>query len=193
MSEGIQKLRQDLEILEAMAAEMDSYLKSEVLFWPMENGNMPRLTLGGYLMRQHRLLALRDLLTEEEAGRLDQAVEQFNAALVEKIVRLEQHANQELEARLRQWGEYLKDLSRESSSSAYYATAVEPRVMITALLNKLKLPPYRLEPRVTQQVTMYDNNLRRRWKSGEFIWPQEWQPAYPDSTYWWLYGHPSGS
>jgi hypothetical protein len=191
MSEGIEKLRQDLEILAAMGAEMDNYLKSDVLFWPMTNGTMPRLTLGGYLMRQHRLLALENLLTEDERARLEAAVTEFNAALVEKIVRLEQRANQELEARLRQWGEYLKDLARESGSSgAYYGTAVEPRAMMTALINKLKLPPYQLEPRIPQQLGMYDNNLRRRWQSGDFVWPEEWQPAYPEGTYWYLYGKP---
>lgn len=191
MSDGIEKLREDLEILEEMAAEMDSYLKSEVLFWPMAKGGMPRLTLGGYLMRQHRLVELKGLLSDEEKARLDAAVEQFNGALVEKVVRLEQRANQELEARLRQWGEYLNDLARESgSSSAYYATAVEPRVMITALINKLKLPPYRLEPRVPDQVAMYDNNLRRRWDSGEFVWPEAWRAAYPEGSYWYLYGKP---
>jgi hypothetical protein len=191
MSDGIEKLREDLEILEEMAAEMDSYLKSEVLFWPMAKGNMPRLTLGGYLMRQHRLVELKALLTDDERASLDAAIEQFNKALVEKVVRLEQRANQELEARLRQWGEYLNDLARESgSSSAYYATAVEPRAMITALINKLKLPPYRLEPRIPEQVAMYDNNLRRRWQSGNFVWPEEWRPAYPEITYWYLYGKP---
>jgi len=191
MSEGIEKLRQDLEILAAMAAEMDSYLKSDVLFWPMENGGMPRLTLGGYLMRQHRLTALKELLSDEEKARLDSAIAQFNGALVEKVVRLEQRANQEVEARLRQWGEYLNELARGSgSSSAYYATAVEPRAMISALVNKLRLPPYELESHIPQQVTMYDNNLRRRWHSGDFVWPEDWQPAYSESTYWYLYGKP---
>ena len=191
MSEGMEKLRQDLEIIEAMAAEMDSYLKSDVLFWPMTNGNLPRLTLGGYLMRQYRLLALEDLLDEGEKERLDTAVSQFNEALVEKIVRLEQRTHQELEARMRQWAEYLKDLSRESaSSSAYYATAVETRAMISALVNKLKLPPYQLNDRILQQITMFDGNLRRRWHSGDFVWPEEWQPAYPKAVYWWLYGGP---
>ncbi|MFZ0546718.1 MAG: hypothetical protein WAM60_14830 [Candidatus Promineifilaceae bacterium] len=190
MSDGIEKLRQDLEILAEMAAEMDSYLKSDVLFWPMTNGAMPRLTLGGYLMRQHRLVALKGLLSDDEKAQLDTAVAQFNAALVEKVVRLEQRANQEIEARLRQWGEYLNDLSRGSGASSYYATAVQPRIMVAALVNKLSLPPYRLEGRAPEQIAMYDGNLRRRWQSGDFVWPEAWQPAYPERSYWYLYGHP---
>jgi hypothetical protein len=62
--------------------------------------------------------------------------------------------------------------------------------MITALVNKLKLPPYQLESRIPQQINMYDSNLRRRWHSGGFVWPEEWQPAYPEAVYWYLYGKP---
>ena len=53
----------------AMAAEMDAYLKSDVLFWHMSASRMPALTLGGYLMRQHRLLILRKLLSDPKTNR----------------------------------------------------------------------------------------------------------------------------
>src|SRR5688500_2426298 len=61
MAHAAARLSEDLEVLEAMAAEMNEYLKSEVLFWPMRQGNLPRLTIGGYLMREHRLRALAEL------------------------------------------------------------------------------------------------------------------------------------
>ncbi|HEX6387568.1 MAG TPA: hypothetical protein VF177_23110 [Anaerolineae bacterium] len=191
LAKGKEKLSQDLAILEAMAAEMEDYLKSEVLFWRMMKGNMPMLTLGGYLMREHRLLELRHLLDEEEQARLDAAVKQFNQALVERVVRFEQKAHQELEARIRQWGEYLRDLHGDAKAAAVnYETAVENRAMITAVIDKLQMAPYRLEPRVLEQVDLLDRNLRRRWQPGDFIWPEEWLPAYPQTEYWWLYGRP---
>ncbi|MCI0397143.1 MAG: hypothetical protein L0332_35590 [Chloroflexi bacterium] len=191
MTDGQNKLDRDLEILEAMAAEMEEYLRSSVLFWPMARGDLPRLTLGGYLMRQHRLTALRHLLGEKEVARLDAAVEKFNQALVEKVVRFESRAHEELHARLRQWGEYLNDLNDTSGAAGdYYESAVETRAMIAALVEKLQMPPYRLEERVAQQLGLLDNNLRRRWQPGDFVWPEAWQPAYPQSEYWWLYGRP---
>ena len=101
MSEAIKKLKRDLAILEVMAAEMDEYLINTSLFWPLPDTSMPRLTLGGYLMRQHRLVRLRDLLGEDEQARLDQAISQYNQALVEKVVRFEGRAHEELHARLR--------------------------------------------------------------------------------------------
>lgn len=191
MSTGIEKLQRDLAILEAMASEMDEYLMSDVLFWRMIKGSMPMLTLGGYLMRQHRLLALRHLLDKEEQGRLDAAVIKFNMALDEKIVRFEQKTKTELEARIRQWSEYLRDLDQAPESAGVnYGTAVDTRAMLEAILDKLRMPPYQVPARLPEQVRMLDTNLRGHWRPGDFIWPDEWKPAYPVADYWWLYGRP---
>jgi hypothetical protein len=188
MSEGIEKLQRDLVVLEAMVAEMPAYLRSDVLFWPMGSGSMPRLTLGGYLMRQHRLQTLADLLSEAEQERLNTAVRTFDDATQETIVRLEEKAHTELEARIRQWGESLREM--KNMSVAYYRTAVETRAMIAALVNKLQSKPYELQSRFVSQVNLLDGNLRNNWQSGDFIWPPEWEPAYPRLNYWWLYGQP---
>lgn len=191
MSDGIDKLKKDLVILEAMAADMDDYLQSISLFWPLGKPSLPKLTLGGYLMRQHRLTILRDLLDEGEQARLDRAIDQFNAALDEKVVRFEQRAHEELHARLRQWSEYLKEMPRESLRIGdYYASAVDARLMIAALLEKLSLPPYQLDENVVEETGVYDRVLRNYWAPGDFVLPAEWKPAYPQADYWWLYGHP---
>lgn len=191
MPEAIEKLRQDLKILEAMAAEMDEYLKSQTLFWPLSDSSLPRLTLGGFSMRQYRLSQLREMLEPGEQARLDAAIERFNEALVEKVVRFEQHAHEELHARLRQWSEYLRDLSKESFAAGdFYPSAVQTRVMIEALVDKLKMPPYEFNERVFTEIEAYDKALRNYWRPGDFVWPDEWQPAYPRAVYWWLYGRP---
>jgi hypothetical protein len=190
MSEAAERLREDLRILEAMAHDMDEYLRSQTLFWPL-SPSLPRLTLGGYLMRWHRLDLLAGLLDEEERARLKATQEQFSAALVEKIVRFEQRAHEELHARIRQWSEYLKELRRPSLGAGdYYSSAVEPRVMIAALLDKLQMPPYELDRNVAEQVRIYDNMLHNHWQTGDFVWFEEWKLAYPRYHYWWLYGRP---
>jgi len=191
VSEETGKLKQDLRVLEAMAAEMDDYLRNENLFWPLDDSSMPRLTLGGYLMRQHRFNALREQLDETEQKRLDAAESLYNEALVEKVVAFEQRAHEEIRARLRQWNEYLKELRDPSvAAGAYYSSAVETRAMLSALLNVLESPPYRLDRRVLNEIMSFDRVLANYWESGDFIWPEEWIPAYPRQSYWWLYGHP---
>ena len=185
------KLAQDLAILVAMASELEAYLNSDVLFWRMGKAGMPALTLGGYLMRQHRLLALRDQLTNEQFHELDAALIAFNNALDERIVRFEKKAHRELEARLRQWGEFLNEVERGvATSKSNYSTVVEVRAMISALQEQLLLAPFTLDERITQQTAHLDTQLRRLWESGEFVWPSAWQPAYPPLEYWWLYGNP---
>lgn len=191
MTQGEDKLAQDVHVLSAMAEEMEAYLNSDVLFWHMSEAGMPVLTLGGYLMRQHRLLALYDSLSEEQQAEVDAAVAQFNQTLEERTVRFEQKAHRELDARLRQWEEYLKDLERgQAGNKSNYGTAVEARAMIAALTDYLQLAPYQLEDRVSQRTALLDGRLRSRWEAGDFIWPEAWQEAYPRAEYWWLYGAP---
>lgn len=194
MSPKVDKVHEDLKILTAMAAEMDDYLKSETLYWPMIHGDMPKLTLGGYFMRQHRLFHLTDALNDQERARLETAVQQFQQALAEKVVRAEQHAHEELGVRARQWGTYLNDVQRERALAAVnYETAVENRVMAEALVHFLRTPPYELEGSAARNLQMMDAGLRRYWQPGDFVWPPVWQKAYPEAAYWWLYGRPRKS
>jgi len=191
MTDGIQKIEQDVVILAAMADQMDDYLKSDILFWKMGQSGMPMLTLGGYLMRQYRLLTLSDLLSEVKQKEVETAVIQFNTVLVEKIVRFEAKAHTELEARMRQFEAYLRDLRNGQATGVNYGTAVEPRAMIAALVDKLRMAPYQLDRQVPTRVENLDRNLRQRWVPGDFIWTEAWQPAYPIGEFWWLYGKPN--
>lgn len=191
MHDGNERLAQDVAVLVAMAGQMGEYLDSEILFWPLGRGGMPMLTLGGYLLREHRLLALSDLLTPEQRTQVDAAVFQFNQVLSNRVVRFEDKAHHELEARLRQWEEYLKDIDRGTfDRNSNYDTAVETRAMIHALLDRLGMPPYRTETRPAQHLALLDTRLQGRWQPGSFVWPEEWTPAYPRAEYWWLYGSP---
>ncbi len=191
MAQGDDKLTQDVRVLSTMVAEMEQYLNSDVLFWHLSQGGMPALTLGGYLMRQQRLLALYDSLSEEQQAEVDKAVAQFNRALEERTVRFEEKAHRELDARLRQWEEYLKDLEQgRAQAKSSYGTAVEARAMIAALTDYLQLAPYQLDDRVLARTALLDKRLRSRWVPGDFVWPEELQDAYPQSEYWWLYGAP---
>lgn len=189
MDKGEAKLARDVDVIEAMATEMADYLDSNVLFWPMGLSNMPMLTVGGYLMREHRLLALRDQLSAEDQARLAAAVARFNDVVANRVVRFEDKANEELEARLRQWQEYLKELVNDTADkNSNYSTSVDTRAMIDALMRRLEMPPHQLTDRSVQHLAMLDSTLRNRWHSGDFVWPEGWEPAYPREDYWWLYG-----
>ena len=177
MSNETGKLHQDLTILIAMAAGMDGYLLRKDLFQTIQPG-MPQLTLGGYLLRQHRLQALQgSLLNADEQARLTEAVAQFEQAKASRATYFAQKGEREYKSRLRQWREYLRDLAEGASRGSGYATRVEVR----AMLEYLPAP-------ANSDLAALDAQLRQHWQAGAFVWPADWQTAYPADRYWWLYG-----
>lgn len=184
-------LAHDLAILEEMAGKMDAYLASDTLDWTIPRANMPKLTIGGYLMRQQRLLALEDRLTADQQRRLHDAIARYDAALHEKVVRYETRAHQELRARIAEWMSYLKDTkNRITCEKHYYTGIVDTRVVIEVLVESLEKPPYRLEPDIGQTMGALDRKLKGLLRSQAFIWEPLWESAYPQEKHWWLYGCP---
>ena len=190
MDDKPSKLERDVDILAAMAAEMKDYLRHEVLFWPLSEGNMPRLTLGGFFLRAHRLQALSHLLTPEAQGRVKSAMAEFAAASQGYTVIIEQKAHEEIATRLRQWQTSMREWQETGPNESLYAAAVEGRAMLAALLNRLSQPPFQLDNALVERMWGLDQILRGRWRNGSFVWPAEWTPAYPQANYWWLYGLP---
>ena len=191
MKEERHTAKRDLAILEVMVAEMNAYLMSEATHWTMEKGDMPKLTIGGCLMRCRRLPIVRDRLDETAQQRLDKAVQTFANALSENVVRFEKRMHQELHARLADWSNYLRHMaSRMMADVDYFASVVDTRAVIEVMIDELQKPAYQFDKQILEQVTTLDNNLKGRWQIGEFVWPVVWQPAYPPETYWWLYGRP---
>jgi hypothetical protein len=190
---GQDLLKRDLAILEAMVDGMPEYLMSDAAVWAMRRGDMPPLTIGGCLMRLRRLSRLQNQLLGEERVALAEARDAFDEALREKVVRFEQRAYGELNARLREWTTYLRDLAHSSKIAGdrgRYAATVDTRILIDELTDKLGEHPYRLDGRVARDIAALDRRLRPMWQPGDFVLDAVWQPAYPADRYWWLYGRP---
>jgi hypothetical protein len=180
------KVVTDLAHMAVMAEEMEAYLRSDVLFWPL--GGRPMLTLGGYLMRQHRLLALADSLDLEQQATLNTAVSQFMAATHDKIVRFETKASREIEARIRQWSEHLRDVDKAKKDSSLYKSGIETRIMLTLLLERLEHSPYKEKPELAKRLEMIDMGVWVRWKKGAFVLDEVLEPVYDPKIFWYLFG-----
>ena len=141
-------------------------------------------------MRQQRLIALFDLLTPAQQGQLQAAMTLYHTALEDRTVIFEQKAHKELDSRLRQWSEHLRDMRSDRGLAVNYGTAVEVRVMIEALARQLQKFPYQLNPEFIYRLKNVDAGLLASWSKGDFVWPEEWQAAYPKAEWWWLYGRP---
>lgn len=187
------KLEKDLAIAAAMAAEMAAYLDSDLTAMPLGAAGMPALTLAGYLLRRERLASL----AEEQLSAADQTLwavveDTFDAALRERVVRVEAKAHAELGIRFREWDRHVQELTGHGSNrpADYYPTMVTSRVMLAALLVFLSQDPYQLASPVVVQLARLDSVLRRSWQPGAFVWAPAWALAYPRQQFWFLYGLP---
>jgi hypothetical protein len=191
MTKGTKKLKQDLEIIQAMVEELTNYLNSDVLFWPMFKASYPKMTLGGYFMRQRRLQRLSYLLNDSEQDKLRQIAIQFNELTFDKKALLLKKGTQELRTRVNQWKEHLLEYwDSEIIEEHFYAADAEVRTMIADLIFGLEIDLSQVDKDLLYQIDSLDDSLRANWQEGDFIWPEEWFPAYGRSDYWWLCGMP---
>ncbi|MCB0000901.1 MAG: hypothetical protein KDE56_34300, partial [Anaerolineales bacterium] len=89
------------------------------------------------------------------------------------------------------WDVYLQEITdNRDEYIAYYNTHATDRTILKAIFDFMQ-PPYRPNLRAQHDLELLDYVLRGKWEAGDFIWPQVWQPAYPQDPYWWLYGRPA--
>lgn len=189
MTTGYENLVTDLKIVEQMMAGMRDYLNSKSVYSKKIDHNLMYITLGGYLMRQQRLTTLISDLDPAQQTRLREVVEKFDLIRRTQPSVFEKKATQELQARLREWERAMRELFDDGRPSmAFYRNDVEKRVMIKALLNALKTDATLIKPEILGKLDRLDKQLRTRWRSGSFIWPTEFEAAYPLDDYWWLHG-----
>ncbi len=186
-------LEGDLTIFEVMVAHMPEYLSGESIDWRLRDQapEMPKLTIGGCLMRQQRLHTVAALLSPQQQERLQTAHARLQHLMMHNVVRFEQKTHQELRARLREWLDCLRAIQwHKGEEQCYYEDKVDTRVVVAAIVAQMQQPPFRLEEDVPAELAALDNNLRQRWQDGPFLWHEVWQEAYPQETYWYLYGRP---
>lgn len=180
----------DLAYLANGLDELESYLLSDELFWPL-TGRPPgkstfffKLTLGNLLLSMQRLSAyeLGHTFTAAEnaeytrlRSRLDAMQQKWQSAWQRK-------ADQEYPSRFNQWMHILQDLKKEKEGNAsYYLNDVRIRALLELLA------PYTEESQ-RYDLAALDSALRAMLKPAPFIWGEELSPGFPEETFWYLYG-----
>ncbi|GAB4481563.1 MAG: hypothetical protein Kow00124_29460 [Anaerolineae bacterium] len=181
-------LDQDLAFVEAMSAELKSYLLADELYWPLRGpgGVLPQGTLGGLLLRLHRLATLGDQLTPEERMRVTELAGQVQDELSTWGVQVDARLKREARARLRGWTQYLDELEQNPDRYAPdYRAQVEGRTVLALLLERLEGLPD-----LAQELAALDSRLRGLTEPGPFVWDEAQQAAFPPGRFWWLYVQP---
>ena len=184
-------LERDVRTVQEMAARLVPYIYENELYGQMP-GDLPRLTVGGLLMRLRRLSAVSDLLKPAQRTALQAAQEQLDKVRKEWAVAYEGKLQQEFKARISGVEQFLSECG-ESPRSCFdnYPSGIEKRVMAEELRDEATARNA-LPSEFQAALTNVDNKLRRYVKKGGgFIWDERLETAYPPDKYWFLYVTPA--
>lgn len=180
-------IKRNLNALTAMASNLVPYLYEDELFGHL-GGNLPKLTIGGLLMRVHQLRQLEPQLSAKQQQELHDAVMNWESERSEWMTHYEQKILRELESRLGALRWYLDDCAKDPGAcNNGWLNEAEKRTMIEHLVTEAAEFDI-LTDELQGQLAGIDSNIRQFHKAGDFIWPAQLQDVYPQSTYWWLYG-----
>jgi hypothetical protein len=165
---------EDLQFLTEGLPQLQDYLLSKELYWPLGN-SLPRLTPGSLLLTLARLGVTRPDQAQAFQTVLDSARVRWRAAWEKKAAR-------EMANRLRLWSQYLSDHQYAPESAGLYSTEVRGRAILQLLLAEVPDVPEKMA------LAELDIVLQAGLTPGEFIWETGWRPAFPMTDYWFLYG-----
>jgi hypothetical protein len=172
-----------------MAEHLDPYLYQDELYGTLGRSK-PKLTVGGLLLRLHRLEALQEQLAPAQAEAFVLAQAGLESARADWATRYGEKIKHELQARQRSFVWFLDDCDEKPKTCvSAYPVEAEKRTIIHHLLAEGETRGLDLAEESRLQAAL-DDRLRRRFKPGAFIWPAALQPAYPSGRFWWLYGGP---
>jgi len=110
-------LDRDLRVLAAMASSLTPYLYEDEVYGQL-GGSLPKLTLGGLLMRLYRLSHLENLLDAHQQDTVRDARLNFEAAKAEWTAHYEQKLVRELQSRMEALDYFVRECVEDASTSA---------------------------------------------------------------------------
>jgi hypothetical protein len=167
---------QDLAYFRAGIEDLQDYLLSKELYWPL-SGDMPRLTLGGLLLALYRIRARQQRNIQDLTRQLNEVHAKWRVAWENKAIR-------EIHARLDLWRNYLLDYRADPDEYANaYPHEVQYRTMVDLLAEELPSTVRELDPLVS-----LDRILKGYFVPGLFVWETGLASSFPRDEYWFLYG-----
>ena len=187
-----EQLDHDLHVVEAITANLKTYLLGESIYCPLSKvrpaaHQLPQGTLGGLLSRLHRLRGMREHLTPEQRRTLEEAQAEADEQLKRWAVQAEQLAAREARARAGSWLRYVEEL--EAAPRTYapeYPTQARTRTALALLLSFLG----DAAGDATNRMRAADELLKTLPAAHQFVWPEPFRAAYPEREFWWLYLKP---
>jgi len=178
-----------LQAFTNMLSELEEYLLSPELFWPLSHRSsaipQDRLTLGNLLLTLDQLNALRHTWDSELEATFQKSYQLWEDAQGRWQSAIENKAGQEISSRMNLWRAYLSDLDEGQGAAFDYSSEVRNRLIIERLFDLgLSRDPWEKE---LQRLDQLNRSLST---PGTFIWSESLESQYPQNQYWFLYLKP---
>ncbi len=183
----------DLEIAEAMVAELEDYIVKDELYRTLivrtaaGDENM-RMTGGALLARLHRLQGERPDLAPAQQQRLD-AVQRTAESVIRSLRgRFHERLHREMKARLDSLRWFLDECHEDRQRCrTEFPFEMRNRQRIEEILKEVGT---NLPADLKEQLQQVDRRIREIAVGGEFTWDPRVQRIYPPDRYWYLYMRP---
>jgi hypothetical protein len=187
-------VKTNLRFLEAMIKELEAYVLSRELFWPLspehrtDGPSFPRMTIGNVLLTFDQLEVQREGCSPSHEAALQKLSLAWEQACRKWRAGLEGKAIIEMRSRLNLWRAYLTDLKQQGDRAGVYSHEVRNRVKFERLTDFVGRHED-ADPHLAA-IQSQDARLRTKFSPGEFQWHPALKQVYPKSRYWYLYGMP---
>jgi hypothetical protein len=184
----------NLDLFEAMLDEIEDFLLSVDIFWPLakrakpDSPPYPRLSTGGLLMTQDESLAQETEMNSDQKSRYANLQSQWKRILNKWRSALGRKSEQEMGMRLNLWRAYLSDLEEGNASHFDYHRETRNRVQFTRLrtLTASNSKTLKLE----KTMRSLDARLLNLTIASKFIWDDRLRETYPEREFGFLYRQP---
>lgn len=181
--------RYQLDYIKASIDQLEDYLLSDLLYWPVGlrarpgNPAYPNLTLGNLLLFLHQAAALSQ--DAENARRLAECQNDLDMIRTRWSMHWQKKAGVEVQARVKLWRDFLQEYRKDPEGNYdRYEYEVTRRVMLEWLMVEAGSDS---SPE-SELLKSMDGILKSLLVGREFIWEKELQPEFPHEVFWYLYG-----
>lgn len=184
----------NLDLFETMLDEIEDFLLSADIFWPLakrskpESPPYPRLSTGALLMTQDVSLAQEAGMNTEQKARHAKLQSQWKMILNKWRSALGRKSEREMGMRLNLWRAYLSDLEEGKASHFDYDRETRNRVQFTRLrtLTMGNSKTINME----KAIRSLDALLLNLTIASDFIWDDRLRETYPERDFGYLYRQP---
>ena len=180
--------QEDLIFLQASIPELQAYMLSKEVFWPVYYGHqnsstsISKLTLGNLYLAFERLqaLTLPDPITLE-LELLDQQFQHFHSQWKANLIK---KGTDEIAARINLWNNYLREIDKRGFfNRSEYANNVRWRAIVQLLIENEV--PINLSAR--EQLRICDSYLKKNFHTSDFVWQEPYSKKFEPEKFWYLY------